>query len=131
MDLGLSVKWATCNIGANDLEVYGDYYAWGETKSKESYTWSNYIVEENKCGTSADPLNNYVSSTSKSIASTKYDAPYSLWGSKWRMPTKAEVEELLDKCTFYWSTDYMVNGCVVVGPNGNKLFLPASGGVEN
>lgn len=130
VDLGLSVKWATCNIGANDLEAYGDYYAWGESKSKDSYTWSNYLVEENKCGTSADPLNSYVSLT-KSIASTKYDAAYSLWGSKWRMPTKAEVEELLDKCTFYWSTDYMVNGCVVVGPNGNKLFLPASGGIDN
>lgn len=47
------------------------------------------------------------------------------------MPTKAEVEELLDKCTFYWSTDYMVNGCVVVGPNGNKLFLPASGCIDS
>lgn len=127
VELGLSVKWATRNVGANDMEAYGNYYAWGETKDKDSYTWNNYIVAENKCGTSSDPLKSYISSTSKSIASTKYDAAYSMLGKKWRMPTKEEFEELVDKCSFYWTTQYMVNGCVVVGPNGNKLFLPASG----
>lgn len=130
VDLGLSVKWATCNIGANDLEAYGNYYAWGETNSKENYTWNTYMVTGSKCGTVSDPLYNYVVSSNKSICSTKYDAAYAIWGKNWRMPTKDEVEELLDKCTFYWSTDNMINGCIVVGPNGNKLFLPAAGWVD-
>lgn len=129
VDLGLSVKWATHNVGAKDVEDYGSYYAWGETTDKDSYTWDNYIVAENKCGTSSDPLNNYLSSASKSIASTKYDIAYCTWGKKWRMPTVEEVEELLDKCVFYWTTNTMVNGCIVVGPNGNRLFLPASGSI--
>lgn len=130
VDLGLSVKWATCNIGANDLEAYGNYYAWGETNCKESYTWDTYMVTGYKCGTVSDPLYNYVVSSSKPICSTKYDAAYAIWGKNWRMPTKDEVEELLDKCTFYWSTDNMINGCIVVGPNGNKLFLPAAGWID-
>lgn len=127
VDLGLSVKWATRNIGAKDMEEYGKLYAWGETNDKDSYTWNNYIIAENKCGTSSDPLTSYISSTSKSIASTKYDVANCTLGEKWRMPTKEEFEELVDKCTFYWTTDNMVNGCIVVGPNGNKLFLPAAG----
>lgn len=128
VDLGLSVKWATRNVGAKNLEDYGDFYAWGETKTKESYSWSNYIIAENKCGTSSDPLSIYISSASKSIEATKYDVAYCDLGKKWRMPTMEEMKELLNKCTFHWTKDNMVNGCIVVGPNGNKMFLPAGGG---
>lgn len=113
VDLGLSVRWATCNVGASSPSDYGDYYAWGETTTKSSYTDDNsrtYKVRMDDI--SGNP---------------KYDAATANWGEGWRMPTKEELEELVDKCDWQWTTQGGHNGYKVTGPNGNSIFLPAAG----
>src|SRR5574344_374192 len=119
IDLGLSVKWASCNVGATTPEGYGGYYAWGETEEKSKYDTSTYKY--------------YNSSTSKyidigsNISGTQYDVAHAKWGGSWRMPTDKEFEELCNKCTSTWTTYNGVNGRKFVGPNGNSIFLPAAG----
>ncbi len=113
VDLGLSVKWATCNVGATTPEEYGDYYAWGETITKSSYTSSNYTYSSN-------------STTLPLFA----DVARVNWGGSWRMPTRAEQEELIDtnNCTWEWITQNGVKGYKVTSKkNGNSIFLPAAG----
>lgn len=112
IDLGLSVKWATYNIGANAPEEYGDYFAWGETTTKSTYTEGAYVAD----------TKNY-----KDIKGTSLDVARVKWGGNWRMPTKTEFEELLNRCIWEWTTQNGVNGYVVTGPNGNNIFLPAAG----
>ena len=113
VDLGLSVKWATCNVGANSPEDYGNYYAWGETTTKSTYTESNSKT--------------YGKSINDIKGNVQYDAARANWGGDWRMPTYSEQEELLDNCTWTWTTRNGVNGYNVEGPNGNSIFLPAAG----
>lgn len=120
VDLGLSVKWATCNVGANAPEDYGGYYAWGETSTKSSYTWNNYLAAEggkmtswNDCGTSKDPLANYVYPTETSISTTQHDVAHTNWGGEWRMPTFAEQTELRKNCYWQWTKNY--NGTYKAG----------------
>ena len=113
VDLGLSVKWATCNVGANKPEDYGNYYAWGETSTKSSYTESNSKT--------------YGKQMNDIKGNSQYDAARANWGGTWRLPTKAELEELENKCTWTWTTQNGVKGCKVTGPNGNSIFLPAAG----
>ena len=79
VDLGLSVYWATCNVGAETPAEYGDYFAWGETSPKQNYTMVTYTYEGD--------LDN--------ISGTRYDAARVNWGGGWRMPTKEEMEELV------------------------------------
>ena len=113
VDLGLSVKWATCNIGADSPTDYGNYYAWGETATKSSYTSSNsttYSVEMEDIAGNAE-----------------YDVATANWGGSWRMPTYDEYQELLDSCTWEWTTEDDVNGYLVTGPSGNSIFLPYAG----
>ena len=112
VDLGLSVKWATCNVGASSPEGYGDYYAWGETSTKSSY-------DEDSCATWDKQIGD-IAGTSRDVARVK-------WGGSWRMPTWAEFAELLGECTRTWTTRNGVNGCEVTGPNGNSIFVPAAG----
>ena len=114
VDLGLSVKWATCNIGADSPEEYGNYYAWGETVTKSSYTSSNSVTYG-------------VSGMSDFSGDTEYDAATANWGSPWRMPTDSELTELRTSCTWTWTTLNDVNGYEVTGTNGNSIFLPAAG----
>ena len=118
VDLGLpsGLKWATCNVGATSPEDYGNYYAWGETTTKESYYESNYTI--------------YGQQISDFSGNATYDAARANWGGTWRMPTKAEMEELRDNCTWTWTSQSGVNGCKVTGPNGNSIFLPAAGYCE-
>ena len=113
VDLGLSVKWATCNVGASKPEDYGNYYAWGETSTKSSYTSDN-------SKTFGKQMNDIK-------GNSQYDAARANWGSTWRLPTKAELEELENKCTWTWTTQNGVKGYKVTGPNGNSIFLPAAG----
>ena len=110
VDLGLSVKWATCNVGASTPEGYGDYFAWGETNTKSTYSLDTYTYTDNK--PVLDPEN---------------DAAYINWGGAWRMPTDAEWQELRDNCTWTWTTLNGINGYEVKGSNGNAIFLPAAG----
>ena len=113
VDLGLSVKWATCNVGANKPEDYGDYYAWGETKTKSEYWDDNSVT--------------YGKSFSDIKGDSRYDAARANWGGSWRLPTKKEYEELVNRCTWKWMTQNGVKGYKVTGPNGNSIFLPAAG----
>ena len=131
VDLGLSVKWATCNVGATTPEEYGDYFAWGETQPKENYNWSTY-----KYGTDYDQLTKYCNNSSygkggftdnKTVLDPEDDAATANWGGTWRMPTKAEQDELRNNCTWRWATQNGENGYKVIGPNGNSIFLPAAG----
>ena len=113
VDLGLSVKWATCNVGANSPEEYGDYFAWGEISPK-------YVYSEDNCLTCGVPMTDI-------SGNPQYDAATANWGGAWRMPTQSEQDELLNNCTWEWTTLNGVNGQRVTGPNGNSIFLPATG----
>ena len=113
VDLGLSVKWATCNVGATSPEEYGQYFAWGETSPKDEYT-------EDNCST-------YGKEMSDIAGNAQYDAATANWGGDWRMPTYDELNELINNCTWTWTTQNGVNGYNVEGPNGNSIFLPAAG----
>lgn len=131
VDLGLSVKWATCNLGANSPEEFGNYYAWGETATKTDFFWTTYLNAGmsgyEDCGTDKDPLKEYVYPNNKSIAGTQYDVVHVMLGGSYRMPTNADFQELIDKCTWTWTTLNNVNGYEIVGTNGNRIFLPAAG----
>ncbi len=113
VDLGLSVKWATCNVGATAPPDYGNYYAWGSTKTKWIYLLWNSISYR-KCGGSI-------------AGNSQYDAARAFWGGSWRLPTKDEIDELIDKCKWKWTTQGCTNGYEITGPNGNSIFLPAAG----
>ena len=130
VDLGLSVKWATCNVGATKPEEYGDYFAWGETQPKNTYDWSTYKW----CNGSYNTLTKYNNSSSygtvdnKTVLDLSDDAARANWGGSWRMPTKAEQDELREQCTWTWTTQNGVNGYKVTSKkNGNSIFLPAAG----
>ena len=113
VDLGLSVYWAGWNVGASSPEDYGDYYAWGETNAKSSYTLDNSSTYGKSMGSIA--------------GNSTYDVARAKWGGSWRMPTEGEYQELIDRCTWTWTTYEGVNGYKVTGPNGNSIFLPAAG----
>ena len=129
VDLGLSVKWATCNVGASKPEDYGGYYAWGETEEKDDYSWSTYKW----CNGSYDTQTKYCTNSSygtvdnKTVLDPEDDVAHVKWGGTWRMPTLDEQKELLNNCTWSWTTQNGVNGYKVTGPNGNSIFLPAAG----
>lgn len=123
VDLGLSVKWASCNVGAESPEDYGGYYAWGETKEKNDYSSSTSITY----GLSTSELRSQGIIDSDDNLTAAYDAATDNWGSSWRMPTKEEIEELCNKCSWEWTSVNGVSGQKVTGPNGNSIFLPAAG----
>ncbi len=114
VDLGLSVRWATCNVGADKPEGYGDYFAWGEIEPKQSYTKRSSET--------------YGKSFGDIGGDRRYDAARARWGGSWRLPTKVEQDELREKCEWTWTTRNGVNGYVVTSKvNGNSIFLPAAG----
>ena len=130
VDLGLSVMWATCNVGATKPEDYGSYFAWGETTSKTTrYDWSNlkYCLDDR-----GYKFSKYIKDDgsgtidNKTILDRSDDAASTNWGGNWRMPTKAEQAEL-ERCTWQWTSQGGKNGYMVIGKNGNFIFLPAAG----
>ena len=123
VDLGLSVKWATCNVGANKPEEFGDYFAWGETTPKSEYDDSNSLTYDIKISR----LQKRGIIDSNGNLTSSYDVATANWGGIWRMPTKSELEELEDKCAWTWTKQNNVVGYKVTGPNGNSIFLPAAG----
>ena len=133
VDLGLSVKWATCNVGATKPEEYGDYFAWGETQPKSYYDWSNYKW----CNGSDDTQTKYCTNSSygivdhKTVLEAADDAATVNWGGSWRMPTKAEQNELRTECTWTWTTENGLNGYRITsnkaGYTDKSIFLPAAG----
>ena len=134
VDLGLpsGTKWATCNVGANNPEGYGDYFAWGETTPKETYNWSTYRYCNGDYNTltkycnNAEYGNNGFTDNLTTLEASD-DAATVNWGSGWRMPTFDEMDELNRNCTVTWTTQNGVNGRLFTGPNGNSIFLPAAG----
>ena len=147
VDLGLSVKWATCNLGATSSTDAGRYLAWGETSAKANYTWETYLsdldgtmTQWQDAGTDKDPLKDYVygGSHSEGIGATAYDAATAALGAGYRMPTETEFAELVntDNCEWVWydedNTEFNgVAGYKVTskktGYTGNSIFLPAAG----
>ena len=145
VDLGLpsGLKWAKCNLGASKPSESGDFYAWGETAPKAVYDWATYkwmqagksdwkhitkytIADGKTEGIWYDSSGNFIGDGKTTLAAAN-DAATANLGSPWRMPTVDEIQELIDKCTWTWTTQDGVNGCQVDGPNGNAIFLPAAG----
>ena len=140
VDLGLpsGTLWATCNVGASSPEEYGDYFAWGETEPKDNYDWNTYkwynhdIRDYTKYHLDYayyDESGNYhsVPADGNTVLDPEDDAAYVNWSPLWRMPTGEQQRELVEKCTWTWTTSNGVIGQLVTGPNGNTIFLPAAG----
>ena len=132
LDLPSGTLWATCNVGANVPEEYGDYFAWGETEPKDDYTWETYKW----CNGSNNTMTKYCTDSdygydgyidNEAELDPEDDAAYVNWGPSWRMPTYSQLIELFGNCTWTWTTQNGVNGRLLTGPNGNTLFLPAAG----
>ena len=133
VDLGLpsGIKWAAYNVGATKPEEYGGYYAWGETEEKENYQWSTYkwctyiygTYKKTKYCTDSS----YGTVDNKTVLDPEDDVAHVKWGGGWRMPTKAEQDELLNNCDWDRTTLNGVKGFRVTGPNGNSIFLPRAG----
>lgn len=128
VDLGLSVKWATMNIGAERITNHGSYFAWGEAGNKDDYTWDAY-----QHGTSADDLTKYNYEDNKLALETADDAAFVNWGKEWHIPTEAEWEELCNRCNCIWEWTSIdeTPGCRVTskkeGYTDRRIFLPATG----
>ncbi|MBR4802002.1 MAG: hypothetical protein IK041_04245 [Bacteroidales bacterium] len=135
VDLGLSVKWGSHNVGASHPEDYGDYYAWGEIDKKYEYSWKTYKW----CDGAFNKLTKY--NSDYRYGYTDYytkglelsdDVAHVKLGGKWRMPTDTEISELLKQCKWTWTSINNVNGYLLTSKsNGNSIFLPAGGIKEN
>ena len=112
VDLGLpsGTLWATCNVGANNPWEYGCYFAWGEIKPKNEYSEHTYTYRDNP-----------------ETLPPSYDAATQNWGSDWCMPTMQQYQELIDNCTWTWTSLSGKNGYEIKGKNGSSIFLPAAG----
>jgi hypothetical protein len=130
VDLGLSVKWASFNLGASYDTDYGDHFAWGETKAKGSFTWTGYKFRVS--GDSYSSVILYKYNTKQSYGTVDNRTCLELWddaarvnlGGKWRIPTYEEIEELRTQCYWTWtSKGYRVTS----KKNQNSIFLPAAG----
>ena len=136
VDLGLSVKWATKNVGANSITDFGDFFAWGEVSPKEEYDWTTYKYTEEK----ATRMTKYCNSSLGAVQDFKYvldasdDAATTHWGGNWRMPTLQEMNELFQNCSWVWHTNYEGSGIAgflvrskMSGYSDKFIFFPAAG----
>lgn len=128
VDLGLpsGTLWATCNVGANSPEEYGDYFAWGETEPKNEYNWSTYFDTDDNGST----FKKYNNNGGLTELLPEDDAATANWGSDWLMPSLAQIQELYNSSytTTVWTQMNGVNGRKITSKsNGNSIFLPASG----
>lgn len=145
VDLGLpsGTLWATCNVGANSPEEFGDYFAWGETEPKDTYnrgtykwmnvgqsSWSQInkytFADDQTSGCWYDGNGNFIGDGLTELL-PEDDAAAINWDDRWRMPTQAQQDELRENCTWEWTQLNGENGTMVTGPNGNTIFLPAAG----
>ena len=154
VDLGLSVKWASVNLGASKPYDFGEYYAWGETDPKDEYNWEEYELTEESDNANArmfakvakrpemaQEILKYCTDSERGevdvmsvlkpeddAASVNMRSKLRFWEkNKWRMATIEEWNELQNKCEWYWTTINGHNGYVVIAKNGNCIFLPAAG----
>ena len=132
VDLGLpsGLLWATCNVGADTPDAYGDYFAWGETTPKsvydiDTYQYCNGYTLTKYCNNSSYGYNGFTDNLTTLLPED--DAAAANWGNGWRMPTEEEFEELFYNTDFTWTQQNGVNGCLFTASNGNSLFLPADG----
>ena len=134
VDLGLSVKWATCNLGAEQPWEYGDSYAWGEVTTKSSYTQDNYKYGNGSkvtkyCKNYSNGYQNFTDG--KNMLEIIDDAAYQTKGNAWRIPTYAEIQELISSCTWTYTTLNGRKGYKVtsnkLGFTNNSIFLPGCG----
>lgn len=116
VDLGLSVLWATCNIGANTPHERGDFFSWGEVETKSIFSHETYKYDKMD-----------VRDIGKNISGSSYDAATTIWAKNWRMPTLKEMRELINKCKWEETTIQGHKGYKIIGNNGNSIFLPATG----
>lgn len=145
MDLGLSVYWATCNVGADTPEGFGDYFAWGETETyykaghaydnpctdwkdgkSSGYGWDSYSLTSDGGST----FTKYNGTDNKHVLEAKDDVASAKWGAVWRMPTMNELSELCYRCGWEWTTKNGVPGYNVVSYAAGSdaaIFLPAAG----
>jgi hypothetical protein len=134
VNLGLSVFWATCNIGANDPGEYGDFFAWGELEPKAEYTWENYKfrkegnTDQTLVVTKYNSIESHGAIDSKTSLEPEDDVAHVRLGDKWRIPTAAEFKELIDSCDWTWTNRKGVMGYKVKSRvNGKSIFLPSTG----
>lgn len=129
VDLGLSVKWASWNVGASSPEEYGEFFAWGGIQPKYNFSWDTYEWGNGEYGA----LTKYNTASligivdNKTVLESGDDAAHVHWGGAWRMPTYDELNELKSSCTWTWTTQNGNDGMLVTGPNGKSIFLPAAG----
>ena len=134
VNLGLSVFWASCNLGSDDPTGYGDFYAWGEVESKKDYTWETYRFwtsgdsEPNLVVTKYNSIESHGAVDSKVALDPEDDAAHVRLGGKWRIPTPAEFQELIDSCEWTWTSKRGVLGYKIESKvNGNSIFMPSTG----
>ena len=118
VDLGLSVLWADCNVGGDSELPIGGLYGWADpTGTVTSLNVEDYV-----------PLLKYLSGQiPTNISGTEYDIAIAKWGQGWRIPSKEDWKELIEKCKWTKEKAFHVNGYRVEGPNGNSIFLPNTG----
>lgn len=123
VDLGLSVKWGSCNIGSSNPVEFGDYFAWGETETKKLFSWETYKLASNASGGQISELN------------IENDAAHIKLGGNWRIPSVNDFNELLHHCTWVWTKIKGVSGYKVSskekGFTDNYIFLPPAGYIDN
>ena len=112
--------WSEYNLGAENPENVGDSIVWGEISQKNNYNQNNYLYYDNN-------MQQYIF-IGNDISGTQYDAATANLGGKWRMPTRDEMTELLQNCSWTWMQVNGMNGFKVTGNNGNSIFMPAAGG---
>ena len=135
VDLGLSVKWASCNLGASSPIKNGNYFSWGEVVAKRRYDWSTYkwFKEKNNTFVKYCTDNSYGRVDNLIELESGDDAASASLGSKakaktkWRIPTIEEWQELMEKCSWRWTEIKGKEGILLTGSTGNSIFLPAAG----
>lgn len=141
VDLGLSVKWATCNVGASKPEEWGNYYAWGETEPKTNYTYDNYrYFVSGSMDAGGYHYNPYTvvfskyNDIDKIVLDPEDDVAHVKWGGNWRMPTQEEWKELVDNCIWLRYDENGVSGYRVYKQGGNSkspfIFIPDAGTID-
>ena len=126
VDMGLSVKWANMNVGAKKSSGFGTYFAWGETKPKEYYSWNTYAWSRGN----TQFLTKYSTTDRRTQLALSDDAARANWGGEWRMPTVSEYEELINpaNCSWEWTNKDGVNGYKVTSKKtGKSIFFPITG----
>ncbi|MBR6277279.1 MAG: hypothetical protein IKR41_00785 [Bacteroidales bacterium] len=125
VDLGLSVKWAAKNLGAENFYDNGYYFAWGEVTVKENYNWQTYAFG------STGNFTKYAQGDEDTHLKPEDDAATVNMGENWRIPTHDEISELRENCQWQYAKVNGIIGFIVTGGNGNSIFVPASGYMSN